>query len=372
LNIALLFGGLNRGGAELLSLQVIQNSKNRGINFLCIHRKGGVLLSDFSQTGAQVFKIAPKSPLDILYLFRLRKSLIHRKIRIIHTHQVIDSFIAIVSTVFTDIKTVQTFHGHGMNYSLKMRIMRWFALKFNTKNIFVSNSQLEYYKKKFRVYPARVTVIYNGIDTSKFCKFRGNSLRKELIVNKETIFTGTVGNFSGGRDQLTICHFLLLLANSKVNFKHIFIGGRSKTEPWLYDNCFSFCKENGLDKHVLFLGSRKDVPEILPQLDAFIYSTNHDTFSLALIEAIYSCIPVFTNDWRVFLELTKNGKLATIYKTKNEKDLLEKFLNFIENKEKYLQKAREASIIVNNNYSIESHLERLIQVYKEVIYKGYE
>lgn len=367
MNIAILLGGLNRGGAELLSLQVIQNSVGRETNFYCIHRKGGELLSDFSQTGIPIVKLSPKSLFDLSYFYRLRRLFVQHNIRIVHTHQVIDSFFAIVSTAFTGIKTIQTFHGHGMKYSTKMKIMRWIALRLNSKNIFVSNSQLEFYKKKFGGNQNKVTVVYNGINISKFNYLSVKNLRTEFNINKETVFSGTVGNFSGGRDQLTICRFLKLLKVAQVNFKHIFIGARSKTEPWLYDDCVSYCKENALENFVLFLGSRNDVPELLSQLDTFIYSTNHDTFSLALIEAIFSAIPVFTNDWRVFIELTEKGKLATLYKTKDEQDLLKKFLNFIGNKEKYLQKAEDASIVVRRKYSIEAHIDKLTKVYKEII-----
>jgi glycosyltransferase involved in cell wall biosynthesis len=250
---------------------------------------------------------------------------------------------------------------------MKMKIMRWIALKLNCKNIFVSNSQLEFYTKSYSVNQNKVAVVYNGINSSRFNHLSARNLRKEFDINVEAIFSGTVGNFSGGRDQLTICRFLKLLKVVHFNFKHIFIGARSKTEPWLYDDCVSYCKENALENHVLFLGSRSDVPEILSQLDSFIYSTNHDTFSLALIEAIFSAIPVFTNDWRVFIELTEKGKLATLYKTKDEQDLLKKFLNFIENREIYLQKAKEASEVVRRKYSIEAHLENLTKVYNEVI-----
>ena len=115
------------------------------------------------------------------------------------------------------------------------------------------------------------------------------------------------------------------------------------------------------------MGSRNDVPEILKQLNAFIYSSNHDTFGIAVIEAMYAGIPVFVNDWEVMLEITDGGKHGTIYKSKNEYDLLEKFNHCLNNKEQYIEKAKVDSEWVRENYSINTHLEKLKELYADLL-----
>jgi len=103
--------------------------------------------------------------------------------------------------------------------------------------------------------------------------------------------------------------------------------------PHLYDDCVNYCKQNGLEYKVLFLGSRTDIPQILDQLDAFVYATDHDTFGIAVVEAMAVGVPVFVNDWEVMKEITVDGKYATLYKTKDEKDLLREFMLFLQNKQ---------------------------------------
>lgn len=367
MKVAYIFGGLNRGGAETLALDVFGNSNRSGINFICIHRKRGELYDTFHQSGIRIFELKPKSLFDFFYLLKVRKLLLAEKVEIAHTHQVVDSFIVLLATMFTKIKTIQTFHGHGYDYTLAMRFMRWWVLKFNNKNVFVSNSQLEYYKEKYRVPALKCCVVYNGISFNKFEIKPANNIRPELGIDTDTLLTGTVGNFASGRDQLTICKFLKLLSDSGIMFKHIFVGGISKPEPWRYQQCIDYCLQNNLNNKVVFLGKRTDVPEILLQLDAFIYSTNHDTFGIALLEAIAAGIPVFANDWRVFKEITLNGKLATLYKTKNEVSLFEKFSNFLKDKDSFSKKASEASGFVTQTYTIENHINKLTELYSNLI-----
>jgi glycosyltransferase involved in cell wall biosynthesis len=133
----------------------------------------------------------------------------------------------------------------------------------------------------------------------------------------------------------------------------------------LYNDCVKYCRQNNLLENVSFLGSRDDVPGILSQLDAFVYATDHDTFGIGVVEAMAVGIPVFVNDWMVMSEITDDGKYATLYKTKDEQDLLRHFLLFLQDKTNYLTKAANASSFVRQKYSIEKYIEKLKQVYSD-------
>ena len=231
----------------------------------------------------------------------------------------------------------------------------------------MSNYQQEYYSQKYNLRPDKQVVIYNGIKFSKFDRTPNetthSNLRKELKIDDATLLMGMVGNFVPGRDQMTLCRFLKLIKEQPVDFHFIFIGSKSETFPQIYEECLDFINRNGLSERVTFAGSREDVPALLNQLDAFLYATDHDTFGIAVVEAMAAGVPVFVNDWEVMNEITEEGKLATIYKTKDEKDLLEKFMLFLQTKETYKQKANEVSTIVRQKYSIEKYIENLKIVY---------
>jgi glycosyltransferase involved in cell wall biosynthesis len=109
---------------------------------------------------------------------------------------------------------------------------------------------------------------------------------------------------------------------------------------------------------------RTDVPHILAQSDAFVYATDYDTFGIAVAEAMATGIPVFVNDWEVMSEITEQGKYATLYKTKDEKDLLGKFMLFLASKNDYISKAQLAQQFVRSSYSIEQHIPNLMQQYE--------
>ena len=177
---------------------------------------------------------------------------------------------------------------------------------------------------------------------------------------------GAVGNFVIGRNQFTLCKFLHLLDMEGVEFKFYFVGRRNDKEPWRFDDCVKFCQENGLSDKVEFLGARSDVPELLASWDAFLYSTDHDTFGIAVVEAIAAGLPTFVNDWSVMNEITDNGKLAHLYKTKNPEDLLRVFNDYLRNRVVYKREAMENAQVIKERFSIEKHLKALSGVYGEL------
>jgi len=77
-------------------------------------------------------------------------------------------------------------------------------------------------------------------------------------------------------------------------------------------------------------------------------------------------IPVFVNDWEVMKEITHDGKFATLYKSRDENDLLKKILLFLQNRAIAICQAREAAAYVRENFSIENHIHQLKQVYETV------
>jgi len=377
--IAYLLGSLNRGGAETLLLDVFRNATKNGLDAIGIYRKTGMYEQDFIDSGVVMYKL-PTGSNQILYLLSLRKLLLKNRIDIVHAQQPLDALYAYWATLGIGIKIVLTLHGYDFNDTGISRLILRYIIKRTDVNIYVSDTQRQYYLDKYKLDSRKQQVVYNGIsfekldidlDSSRSATLISTSnrekLRNELKLSRETNLIGTVGNFNLVRDQFTICRFLKLLNDQQVDFHFVFAGKRVDTLPELYDNCVRYCAENNFQQKVTFLGVRNDVPAILHELDAFIYSTDYDTFGIAVVEAMATELPVFVNDWGVMNEITDCGKYATIYKTKNELDLLQHFMLFLQNKQTYHTKAREAAAFVRQKYSIENHIAELKRVYEKMV-----
>jgi glycosyltransferase involved in cell wall biosynthesis len=364
MKVAYLLGSLNRGGTETLLLDCFQNSAQAPYNMIGIYRKDGTLSSAFKQTNSKLLKLTPRYFFDINYLLRLRKILKQEQVSVVHAQQALDALYAKLASIGCNRKIILTFHGFDFKNKVLDKIIYRLIIKNTDCNIFVSNVQRKYYTKKYKLEDKRQQVVYNGISFSKFKEDVLLDIRKELNIQPTTLLLAMVGNFVPVRDQLSVCRFLNTLTKQKVPFNFLFVGKKDKTETWRFDNCVEYCEQHNLLDKVHFLGGRDDVPAILSQLDAFVYSSEYDTFGIAVIEAIASGIPVFVNDWVVMREITENGKLAVLYKTKDENNLNQKFIHYMQNKSLYLAQAKQSAIEVKRKFSIENHINHLYNLYQ--------
>lgn len=366
MKIAQLLGSLNRGGTETLLLDVVTNIKEFGnLDIILIHRKKGDLYPNFQQSEVVLHKLTSNGD-KFTYIRKLRRLLTENKIEIVHSHQPLDAFYAYLACLGTNIKIVLTFHGYDYGNGKMASLITNFIIHRTNSNIFVSDYVKKYYTDKYQLKNRSIT-LYNGVGQKKSTSKIDTNLRTDFFINKSSLIIGMVGNFVQVRDPLTICRFLNLVKLKGIEFHFFFIGAKNEQEPYRYDECYIYCQENNLSNNVTFLGSRNDVPSILKQLDAFIYSTAHDTFGIAVVEAMMAGIPVFVNDWEVMNEITENGKYAHVYQSKNEEDLLIKFKDFLDNRNVYKQKAIENAEIIKEKYSIHKHLLGLQKIYHDLI-----
>ncbi len=361
MKVAYLLGSLNTGGKEKLLLDVVENASLHNLDCVLIYRKKGQLEQSFRNTKISCFKLKPKFILDIFYFIRLRKIVKKEKVEIIHAQLGIDAIYARTACLFTGIKIVITTHGFAGSYSKTVRVLNFLAYYLVHLRIWVSKSQFLWYQGKYNFLKEnKNSVVHNGISFSKFDVALATKFKK----NASELLFSSVGNFVAGRNQITICKVLKKISNERKNYKFLFVGEKSTLEPWRYDSCVDYCTKNKLT-NVLFLGHRADVPSILRETDAFLYWSEHDTFGIGVIEALASEIPVFVNNWDVMLEVTAQGKWATI--SHSAEEMAEQILDFLQNPEPYIEKAKFAAKRVREKYSITVHINELKEAYQSVL-----
>jgi glycosyltransferase involved in cell wall biosynthesis len=367
MKVLLLLDQINRGGAETLTLDVCKNAKKNGLDLIFVSLSKGDLETEFDNSGVTYFKLNRRYPIDFSVIFKLRKIIIEQKIEIIHTNQAVEGIHAYLASFGTDVKNVMHFHGYKPNK--KDDLVRSFLIPRMAKNIAVSNAFLKRLstQSKFNTMQ-NFTVIYNGVDIRKFYTTKGN-LRDELKIAESSIMMGMIGNFyNDGRDQLTICKSLPGLFHGYPDLHFIFIGGRSDVNPQYFDECFSYCKNKNILDKTHFIGHRSDINNILNSLNVFVYSSNHDSFGISVIEAMSLGLPVVINDLDSLLEITDNGKFVYVFKTKDEKNLTDIISNLLDCEEERERISKSGREWVLKNFTIDHYIENLKHLYNSLIF----
>ena len=303
-----MFGGMNRGGAETLMLDVFRNWQKAPFSFMGIHRKGGAYKEDFYAAGPKMIQCTPKKMGLFRYLWTLRRILLREGITIVHAQQSLDCVYAHLATIGTGIRVVVTFHGYDYAANTFNRFIKALSIRMADAVCFVSQAQREHYLEAYSIGDtSKIHVAYNGIS---FAKIDSAEPSIEFANRSHRIQLAMVGNFVSGRSQSIIVKSIQILSERGINAcDFYFIGCRNGKEPWLYDDCVRFCQEHQLN-NVHFLGGRGDVPSLLKVMDGFVYSTNHDTFGIAVVEAMVIGLPIVVNDWVVMKEVCGDANVG--------------------------------------------------------------
>ena len=365
MKVAFFIGSLNRGGTEMLTLDIFQRKESLPFEPILIYRNDGELSNAYRATGVSMFRIKPIGS-RLRYVKALRDLIRRERVDILHAQTLANALVGIPCTLFTRAKLVFTFH--GLFTSRSSIPARHLAVWLSDASIFVSGYVRDWYFTHTLLCPKRrCHMIYNGINFEKIdADYPEPDFLKEYKSDTSASL-GMVGNFVNGRSQIVVCKALRLLKERGTEFQFFFIGKQSDAEPELFDACVSFCRENGLSSCVHFLGSRGDVPAILQRLDGFVFSTIRDTFGIAVIEALASGLPALANDWAVMKEISCEGMYFDLFRSGDEKDCCDKLQEMIEHLDERKATARNNAPDIKAIYSIDKHIEALNQVYEKTL-----
>lgn len=151
----------------------------------------------------------------------------------------------------------------------------------------------------------------------------------------------------------------LLIAGSEVGEKYI-----SEQKEYV--------RAHGLDNHVLFLGRRTDLDDIMQKARATIVPSLYEGFGRVMPEAMFNGCPVIVKDVAGSHEQLVNGRKHTgedIALRYNTIDELAQLLSRVSNatSESMLPLCYNAFKTVNDLYSTESNVEQVLQLYNEII-----
>jgi glycosyltransferase involved in cell wall biosynthesis len=161
-------------------------------------------------------------------------------------------------------------------------------------------------QEHFGVPPTHTRVIYNGVDVMDVVA-RARDARAARSRNGRFVI-GMVARLEVHKDQPTLIRTAALLREAKLPAEVWLVGEGSRRQE--YERLIA---ELGLADDVKLLGMRRDVPELLGQMDAFVFSAKPDEgLGVALIEAMAAAVPIIATDVGACREVLENGELGQL------------------------------------------------------------
>jgi L-malate glycosyltransferase len=358
---------LNRGGAEILELDVCRNAKKNGLDLIFAATGGGDLEEDFSASGVEFIRLQRKLPIDISVVSKLRQLIKSQQIKVIHTNQPVEGIHAYLAALRTKTKVVLSHH--GLAHDSKNRWALKFLIPRVAKNVYVSESLRQWYFREAKINAnANYAVVYNGVDEKRLA-YSGENLKSELKLPDDAFLFGIISNFYAEprKDQITLCKAFAKIAEKLPQAHLVLVGKVEAGAETKFADCVQFCEENNLSDKTHFLGLRKDIPKILNSLDIFVLSSLHEGMPIAAMEAMLTRKPCVFSDIEPLLEVSKNGEFAEMFQTQNADDLAKKLIKLTGNVEFRKDLANRAYDFAKRTFSIEAHIGSLKNLYESIV-----
>jgi len=178
--------------------------------------------------------------------------------------------------------------------------MNWGSGQWKIKSFFadkivcLSNAQKRIICKSNKL-NKKVVLIPIGINIKKFSFKRDKRIqyRKELGIKEGEFCLVCVANLVEVKGHKELLEAFSLNLKKHPNNKLVLVGGGTQEYTEKLQN---LVKELGINKKVIFLGKRTDVPDLLSAFDGFILPTRNigrkEAFGAVLIEAMAAGLPV--------------------------------------------------------------------------------
>ena len=196
--------------------------------------------------------------------------------------------------------------------------------KYNYKGIkkiiCVSNPVVDVLKFAVKDH-SRMCVVGSVTDVDKFKKTKKDGfLHKEFNIPKDHKLIGNIAEFTGFKDHYTWVDTVEeLVKRNRIKATYILVG-----KGGLENDIRNYVREKNLEKHIVFTGFRKDIPELLPEFDLFMFTSNNEPTGGVLLEA-YACrVPIVAANAGGIPEVIVHNKTGLLAEVGNPIDFADK------------------------------------------------
>lgn len=279
------------GGAETVFIQLADMLRTRGWRSIVVIRGPGWVQEELERRGLNPIVIPCRGSFAVKFLQSLVRLIKKEKVDVIQSHLLGSNVYSAIAGLLTHVPVVATYHGMvDVNPNERFRWLKYKAMEKGIQRyVAVSERLLKNIQERGLLDIQRSSVIYNGVDMTKYQRLGDQGLREQLALSDNTVLIGSLGNVRPAKDYAN-----LIAAGARVIKErphvHFVIAGHQK--PSLMRKLEEQMRALGVTEHFHFLGFCQNCAEFLGQVDAFVLSSSSEGFSIATIEAMATSLPV--------------------------------------------------------------------------------
>ena len=350
---------LRMGGAENLALNILKDGQEQYDGLLTgLYLPPGILASVAADNGIPWLTLEADGLGRARTSWRLYKAIQHHAISLVHVHAPYLLPVVLPATLLAGVPLILTAHSiHTLQTIAWLRQAMRFSAPFMAHTVCVSAPVHRYLAQALHIAPKHLSIIQNGIDTTKFTPEGG---RAKTPWPSDTFVFGNVCRLHEAKDLENLVNAFATVHEEFPKTRLLLVGDgeeRHKLEILI--------GQLGLAEVVHITGLRTDIPNYLRSMDAFVLSSQHEGMPLAVLEAMASGLPVIATAVGDIPGLNRKGETIALVPPKNSASLSSKMRELLCNPPLRGTLAAQGKNFVQKHYSSTTMTGHYMALYKK-------
>lgn len=354
------------GGAEEHLLSLVRNlDRNRFDPSVCCIGRSGPIGRELETGGTRVVELGKleKGGFDGKIVPLLQEMLRNGRTSLLHSHLYHANMYGRLAAFREGVHAVCSIHNTYVHPKPHRRVINWWLAR-RTPVIIAGSEAIKNDILRYDGVPSgKVRVIPYGVDVEKFAiPLSRREARNKLGLPLDRFLAGTVGRLEEQKGQSYLVEAAARLRREGMPLSLLLIGSGREEE-----RLRGLVAREGIEEDVLFLGTRRDLPDLFRAMDVFVLSSLWEGLPLALLSAMASGVPVVATRVGGIPEVVRDGVNGYLVPPADPSALAAALRRVWDDPGGGATCGEAAAETVRSGYSHRRNAERIMEIYDEVL-----
>ncbi len=358
MNILQILPELNVGGVETGTLDLARHLVKLGHKAVVISN-GGALVKELESSGALHYQLPvhKKSIPAMIKMVPLVAEIIRKEeIDIVHARSRVPAWIAYFASRKTQKIFITTCHGYYKKHYFSY-VMGWAK-----RVIVLSNVIARHMIEDFHVPYEHIKLIPRSVDLEKF-KFISPDKKR-----KEEFNIGIIGRITPIKGHLDFIKAMAKVMRAIPRLKVWIVGDAPSSKEAYKESVRLLVRRLGLGHCTEFLGTQRDIPAILANLDLLVLATTtQEAFGRVIVEAQACGVPVVATQVGGVVDIIEDKKTGLLVPPSDPAGMAEAAIEVFKDPGLARSLADNAYRKVKEKYNVELMVENTLGVYRDAL-----
>jgi len=306
--VLILIGQLARGGAEgQVHELAVRLDRQRFVPLVVTFEAGGHYQGMLDAAGIEVIVLDKSGWREAGALSRLAALLRRRRVDLVHGFLFPANWRAVAASAIAGVKGVVCgVRSPGTWMNARQRLMERAALRGAAAVVANAPAVRDEVIRSRGVPPGRISVIMNGVDTSRF--FPGETTLRRRWLDGGGPLIGFVGGLREAKDPILFLQVAAAVERALPRARFVLVGdGAMRAEVQAAGSA------GRLDGKLILAGERSDMPDVMRALDLLVVTSTREGCCNAILEAMATGVPVVATDVGGNPDLIVDGESGRLF-----------------------------------------------------------